>query len=69
MQGILHEIDLNITRKKLEIMKKQLNNMSEDVDIMETKIKYINKINDNLLCKKEPVGSSFNAIKYLKLQR
>ena len=69
MQAILHEINMNIARKKIELVKKKLNNMSKDFDIMETKIDYINQVHYNLLYKKEPVGSSSNAIKYLKLQR
>ena len=69
MQAILHEIDINITRKKVELVKKELTNMSKDVDIMMAKMDYINQVHDKLLHKREPVGSSSNAIKYLKLQR
>ena len=69
MQAILHEIDMNITRKRTELIKKELHNMSKDADIMENTLNSINKIHDKLLFKKEPVGSSKNAIKYLKLQR
>ena len=69
MQAILHEININITRKKVELVKKELNNMNKDVDIMMAKMDYINQVHYNLLYKKEPVGSSSNAIKYLKLQR
>ena len=69
MHAILNEIDMNITRKKVEFIKKQLHNMNNDFHIMETKIDSINQIHDKLLYKKEPVGSTSNAIKYLKLQR
>ena len=69
MQSILHEIDMNITRKRISLIKKELHNMSKDGDIMNNKLNVINKIYDKFLYKKEPVGSSKNAIKYLKLQR
>ena len=48
-------------------MKKDLYNMSEQIDIMNTEIQSINQIYENILFKKDPVGSSKNAIKYLKL--
>ena len=69
MQSILHNIDMNITRKKLELMEKEIHNMNEEVDIMDIKLHSINKVYDKLLYKKEPTGSSSNAIRYLKLQR
>ena len=69
MEAILHEIDMNITRKKIELLKKQIHNMNKDVDIMDNELNCINKVHDKLLHKNEPVGSGKNAIKYLKLQR
>ena len=42
MEAILHEIDMNITRKKIELLKKQIHNMNKDVDIMD------NELNDIL---------------------
>jgi len=69
MNKILAEIDRNIMRKKIELMKTELHNMSKDADIMDIEIKSINKTYEKLLFKKEPVGCSSNAIKYLKLQR
>ena len=69
MQAILHDIDMNITRKRTQLIKKQLHNMSKDDDTMENTLNEINKIYDKILFKKEPIGSSSNAIKYLKLQR
>ena len=69
MQAILREIDMNITRKRAELIKKELHNMIKDDDIMENTLNSINKIHDKLLYKNKPVGSSSNAIKYLKLQR
>ena len=68
MQNILREIDNNIMRKKLEIMKKELQNMSTKTDIMNLQIKSVIKTYDNILFKTKPVGSGSNAIKYLKLQ-
>ena len=68
MQNILREIDNNIMRKKLEIMKKELQNMSAKTDIMNIQIKSVIKTYDNILFKTKPVGSGSNAIKYLKLQ-
>ena len=69
MENILHSIDMNIARKRVELMKKQLHNMNEDVNNMNNTLNSINKVHDKLLYKKEPVGRSSNAIKYLKLQR
>ena len=69
MQSILHEIDMNNTLKRIELMNKELHNLSKDVEIMDSTLDLINEVHDKLLCRKEPVGSSSNAIKYLKLQR
>ena len=68
MQNILREIDNNIIRKKLEIMKQELHKMSSKTDIMNIEIKTVIKTYDHILLKNKPVGSGSNAIKYLKLQ-
>jgi len=68
MHAILHEIEMNISRKKLELISKELHNMRKQTDIMENTLNSINKVHDQILYKKNPKGSSFNAIKYLKLQ-
>ena len=68
MQAILHEIDMNISRKKIELMSKEILNMRKQTDIMDNTLNSINKVYDQILYKRNPIGSSFNAIKYLKLQ-
>ena len=69
MNKILYEIDNNILQKKLENIKKELDNMNKTTDTMNIEIKTVNNIYNKILLKKEPVGSSKNAINYLKLQR
>ena len=69
MDSILRKIDMNITRKKIQLISKDLDNMSKQTDIMNKKLNTINHIYDGVLYRKDPVGSSRNAIKYLKMYR
>ena len=69
MNTILSEINNRITNKKIDIMNKEIHNMNKQNIIMNAEITSINHIYDKLLFKKSPVGSSSNAIHYLKLPR
>jgi len=69
MNKILCEIDNNIMRKKINIMTKDIKQMNEKMDDMNGKIENVNDVYKKLLFKKSPVGSSSNAIRYLKTQQ
>mgnify|MGYP001444589226 CR=1 FL=1 len=66
METILHQIDMNIMRKKLMLMKKNLKEMDNETILMEYESKEITKVYDKLLYKKQPVGSSLSAVQHLK---
>ena len=69
MNNILHNIDMNIMKKKLELIKSELKEMDSKSLIMDYQTKEIKNTYDKLLYKKEPVGSSISAIKHLKQLR
>jgi hypothetical protein len=56
-------------RKKLEYMKKEMQELDSKSLLMDNQSKEIKNIYDNLLYKKHPVGSSISAIKHLKQMR
>ena len=66
MNNILRQIDMNIARKKLEYMKKEIKNMEDENCQFKNKLNNISETYDIILYKKHPVGSSSSAIKYLK---
>ena len=66
MNKILSQLDNNISRKRIMVMERELQNMSTEINTMNLRIKSINRTYDKLLFKNEPVGSSSNAIKHLK---
>lgn len=69
MENVLHNIEMNIMRKKLEYMKKEMQELDSKSLLMDNQSKEIKNIYDNLLYKKHPVGSSISAIKHLKQMR
>ena len=69
MENILHNINMNIMRKKLSYMKKEMYDLESKTLIMDYQSKEIKNIYEKLLYKKHPVGSSISAIKHLKQLR
>ena len=69
MENILHNIDMNIMRKKLAYMKKEMEELESKTLLMDYQSKEIKNTYDKLLFKKHPVGSSISAIKHLKQMR
>lgn len=69
MNNLLHSIDMNIMRKKLEIMNKEMEQLQTQTLVMDYQSKEIKKTYDKLLYKKEPVGSTLAAVKHLKQYR
>ena len=69
MENILHNIDMNIMRKKLAYMKKEMEELESKTLLMDYQSKEIKNTYDKLLFKKHPVGSSISATKHLKQMR
>ena len=69
MNNILHDIDMNIMKKKLEMMKNELEELDSKTLMMDYQTKEIKNIYNKLLYKEHPVGSSISAIKHLKQLR
>jgi hypothetical protein len=66
MESILREIDNRIAKKRIEIIKKDLNCLDCDYENHLNNLKDIKKIYHKVLEKDRPVGKGINAIRYLK---
>ena len=65
MNEILRQINTNITSKRIQNIKKNLQDLDKENIKIDQEIQNIDKIYDKLLFRKSPVGSSKNAINYL----
>jgi hypothetical protein len=66
VKDIMFEITNRITHKKLEILKKDMFKMSNEMSTMSHNVNEINKVYNKLLMKDKPVGSSLKAIRHLR---
>ena len=55
--------------KRIELMKRDLNKMDNDISLYDLKIKNINKTYSKILLKDKPVGNSIKAIRHIKNER
>lgn len=65
MEAILREIDNRIVHKRIELLKKDLQNLSEDTENQLKELKKVDKVYYKVLEKDKPVGRGINAIRYL----
>ncbi len=65
MEAILREIDNRIVQKRIELLKKDLQNLSEDTENQLKELKKVDKVYYKVLEKDKPVGRGINAIRYL----
>jgi len=66
MNQILHDIDMNTMRKRIEIIKKNMNIMDNTLHENEKTIGVVESIYNKVLLKDQPVGSALNVIKHSK---
>ena len=66
MEHFIHSVEHRIAMKRIELMKRDLNKMDNDISLYDLKIKNINKTYSKLLLKDKPVGNSIKAIRYIK---
>ena len=66
MEAILREIDNRIVQKRIELLKKDLQNLSKDTENQLKELKKVDKVYYKVLEKDKPVGRGINAIRYLK---
>lgn len=66
MEHSIRSVEHRIAIKKLEIMKKDLNKMDNEVAFFNLKINNINNSFKKLLLKDKPVGNSIKAVRYIR---
>ena len=66
MEQILREIDNRIVHKRAELIKKDLQRLSEESENHLNQLKDISSVYHKVLEKDKPVGKGINAIRYLK---
>lgn len=66
MHPILQEVTNRVNQQKLNNIRKELNKMTVEQQLIDLKIKNIQKVYDKLLMKTDPVGSSLKAIRHLR---
>lgn len=66
MEQILREIDNRIAHKRAELIKKDLQRLSEESENHLNQLKDISSVYHKVLEKDKPVGKGINAIRYLK---
>jgi hypothetical protein len=63
---IMSEITNRTTQKRLELIKKDMCKMSNEMSMMSLRVNEINKTYKKILMKDKPVGSSLKAIRHLR---
>lgn len=66
IEQALREIDNRITHQRINLMKKKLVIMDQELDYRLHEINSVNKIFDHVLMKDKPVGSAMNAIRHMR---
>ena len=66
MDKILHEIDMNILKHKIKLIKQNINKLDESHKENTQTINEVNRVYDKLLLKDKPVGSALNVVKHNK---
>jgi cob(I)alamin adenosyltransferase len=63
---IMSEITNRTTQKRLELIKKDMFKISNEMSMMYLEVNEINKTYKKILMKDKPVGSSLKAIRHLR---
>jgi len=66
VHAIMREITNRTTQKRLELMKKDMARMTDEMGVMSLQVDDIHKTYKKLLMKDKPVGSSLKAVRHLR---